>query len=443
MKELLFTIPYKAFDIWAVKRYTQKVLDSQYPIDALGKHIVLASEKLVLFDYPEKLFSILGISNEIGMYDAYEKQGKAFNQSYKVVEDGYIAYNPYRINVGSIGIKTDALKGNLISPAYVVFRCKETLLPEFLFLLMKTEAFNKQVIVSTSGSVRQSLTFNALSKIRVPIPPIEIQELLVENYAKTIEKANEAREQCSWSLIDDMLNDFLHIETAAKNDVNKSLLRNACYSSLFAWDVKNRPSSNLFNTKKYTSVALASLATLNPTITKCLGKDTTISFIPMECVSDFDGTIIEYRECASDKKGFTKFEDGDIIWAKITPCMQNGKSAIVENMKNGVGYGSTEFYVIRRTSDKVLTEYLYYILRTERVRHEAVYSFTGSAGQQRVKKSFLLELQIPLPSMQAQEEIVLRLNNKKREIAEKKKEYESLLQQAKHIFQSAIFIRQD
>ena len=119
--------------------------------------------------------------------------------------------------------------------------------------------------------------------------------------------------------------------------------------------------------------------------------------------------------------------------------MQNGKSAIVDGMKNGVGYGSTEFYVLRRKSDKVLTEYLYYILRSIKVRTQAVNYFSGSAGQQRVRKSFLQELRIPLPSIQEQKELIALLDEKKKEMNDKQAEYQIVRQQAKENFENAIF----
>lgn len=178
----LFTIPYKDFRLWDVKRYSKNVINSHFEVSRLGHHINQENEKIELSDFPDKMFHILGISNEAGMFDAYSEEGANFNQPYKVVNNGYIAYNPYRVNVGSIGIKTENLKGNLISPAYVVFSCKETLLPEFLFVLMKTSWFNDQVKENTSGSVRQNLTFDALSNIKIPVPSIEEQKKLVKAY---------------------------------------------------------------------------------------------------------------------------------------------------------------------------------------------------------------------------------------------------------------------
>ena len=90
MSEFLYTIPYSSFDLWDVKRYSKITYTSRYSIEPLGRHIRSEIEKINLPDFPEETFSILGISNEIGMHDAYDKKGKEFNQPYKIVKDGFI-----------------------------------------------------------------------------------------------------------------------------------------------------------------------------------------------------------------------------------------------------------------------------------------------------------------------------------------------------------------
>ena len=84
-----------------------------------------------------------------------------------------------------------------------------------------------------------------------------------------------------------------------------------------------------------------------------LDKNLEMSFIPMPCISDEYGEVIKLEAGVNEKsKGYTRFQEGDLIWAKITPCMQNGKSAILKGLKNGYGYGSTEFYAIRNSNPK-------------------------------------------------------------------------------------------
>ncbi len=182
MSNFLYTIPFTQLNLWDVKRFNKIKIKSNFPIDFLGNHINEENTKINLNSESNKKFKILGITNDKGMVDAYESFGKDFNQPYKIVKNGYIAYNPYRINVGSIGIKTEETSGNYISPAYVVFSCKDTILPEYLFLLMKSQTFNNIVKETTSGSVRQNLTFKALSNIKIPVPTRNEQRKMINEY---------------------------------------------------------------------------------------------------------------------------------------------------------------------------------------------------------------------------------------------------------------------
>jgi len=162
--------------------------------------------------------------------------------------------------------------------------------------------------------------------------------------------------------------------------------------------------SNKFETKKLSDVAV-----INPSVSfDNLDNDTKINFVPMEVIDESNGIISDIRfKNVSESKGFTRFQENDLLWAKITPCMQNGKSAIARNLKNGYGCGSTEFYIIRSKSDKVLLiDYVFILLRDKRILSAAQNYFGGSAGQQRVSVDYLRNFKVPLPSLEIQQKIV-------------------------------------
>src|SRR5206468_2960623 len=117
-----------------------------------------------------------------------------------------------------------------------------------------------------------------------------------------------------------------------------------------------------------------------------------VSFVPMKAVDDVTGKIAwpETREFHEVAKGYTWFVNGDVIFARITPCMQNGKSAYAQNLMNGVGFGSTEFHVMR-PRENVCGEWIYYLVRHKAFRDDAAEHFKGTAGQQRVPRRFLEE----------------------------------------------------
>lgn len=153
---------------------------------------------------------------------------------------------------------------------------------------------------------------------------------------------------------------------------------------------------------------LADVAEINPRPTR-LAADTLVSFVPMAAVDADTGSVsdAEVRSVAELGAGYKQFRRGDVIFARITPCMQNGKSAVFSDRDYGLG--STEFHVVR-PGNEVSAEYIHRILRTRAVRLNATEHFTGTAGQQRVPADFLRELLVPIPSREDQQEIVASLD---------------------------------
>lgn len=135
------------------------------------------------------------------------------------------------------------------------------------------------------------------------------------------------------------------------------------------------------------------------------------SFVPMEAVDAQKGVICEVRQrpFVEVKKGYTYFQSGDVLFAKITPCMQNGKHAIGHNLIDGIGFASTEFHVIRPLKG-ILSEWVHYFVRQPAVLDDATNHFTGAVGQQRVPDDFLKSLKIPLPAPDTQKRVTTILN---------------------------------
>ena len=159
---------------------------------------------------------------------------------------------------------------------------------------------------------------------------------------------------------------------------------------------------------KYEKVKLDSVVLLNPSKKNLSIEDisSNVSFVDMPAVSEKG-----YIEKLTDKPygevrtgGYTYFAENDIILAKITPCMENGKCAIATGLTNGIGFGSSEFHVLRST-DKILNSYLFALLNTNEVRRVAEKNMTGSSGHRRVPASFYANMEIPLPPIDIQKKI--------------------------------------
>lgn len=149
----------------------------------------------------------------------------------------------------------------------------------------------------------------------------------------------------------------------------------------------------------------------------------------------------EIRKYSEVKTGFTNFKRGDLLWAKITPCMQNGKSFIAQEMPTEIGFGSTEFHVLRIKSgkeDEIYMPYLWMLLSERHILEAAQGMFSGSAGQQRVSDIFLKNFPVVLPEFEIQRKLANRVLMALNKSAALKKEAETDWQNAKEQFEKEL-----
>lgn len=141
-----------------------------------------------------------------------------------------------------------------------------------------------------------------------------------------------------------------------------------------------------------------------------LADETEVAFVPMAAVQAETGVIdvSARRPVSSVRQGFTRFGTGDVIFAKITPCMENGKIAIIPAIPAGSGFGSTEFHVMSPLD--VTSRYLYYWVSQRGFRETAEFNMTGTAGQKRVPTDFMRDALIPVPSVDVQNTVVARID---------------------------------
>jgi type I restriction enzyme, S subunit len=158
-------------------------------------------------------------------------------------------------------------------------------------------------------------------------------------------------------------------------------------------------------------VKLQYLIALNPK-TSMVTNETEVGFVPMTLLGTrwADFPKFERRKWISVKKGYTHFQDGDLMLAKITPCFENGKVGLARGLPNGIGSGSTEYFVCRASVDLLDTRYLLAYLKTEDFLSKGTMSMTGSVGHKRVPKEFLLERKIPLAPLREQARIANQLD---------------------------------
>src|SRR6266566_4532658 len=156
---------------------------------------------------------------------------------------------------------------------------------------------------------------------------------------------------------------------------------------------------------------LQDVADINPTFDKSSFKDDLkVSFVPMPAVEAETGRIdvSQTRKFGEVKKGYTPFQKKDVLFAKITPCMENGKMAVVPDLHNNIGFGSTEFHVLR-SYQGIEPNFLYYFVSSKSFRYDAEHNMTGAVGQKRVSTPYFEKCSIPLPPTNEQKRIVAKI----------------------------------
>lgn len=310
------------------------------------------------------------------------------NSSAKLYPINTVIIAMYGATIGKVGILSIEATTNQACACAIVYK---NILFKYVFhyLIYQKEAF----INKSKGGAQPNLSQEIIKKHEIPLPPIKEQQRIVNRIESLFVKLDRAKE-----LIENTLAQF---------EQNKmAILHKAFIGELTA---KWRKENNI-DLSSWENGILMDFCKINPKKinTKEFDDDMIVSFIPMPCVSDIWGKIVkkELRKLGEVKKGYTNFFEGDVLFAKITPCMENGKSAIVDKLENDIGFGSTEFYVLRCDENKLNNKYLHYFVRQKTFRDEAKGEMTGAVGQQRVPKTFLENYKMKVPTIKEQQEIV-------------------------------------
>lgn len=454
---LLTVVRFSRIFQWDVKQFFSKQILSNYPIDKLGNHLTHQTEKVQLSDYPNSEFVLLGISNKIGMFDATIEKGKKIKQKYHIVKENWIAYNPYRINVGSIGIKTGELSGEYISPAYVVFSCKDTLLPEYFLLMLKSEYFKKLIQDSTTGSVRQILSYEKLAAIKAPIPSLSEQQKILAEYHATLAEADD--NITKGDIFSDGLLLDIQSEVSAlkKQDFEKihsteSIMQIVSFASTQRWEVdyilKKGYLDNVYESFKCKNYSINDLQTeslfgLSVKASTTQSKGT----IPVLRMSNVVNGEIDYSElkylplkCATTDKEPDKWllRNGDFLITRTNGSKDLVGKAAVFHSKGVYTYAS---YLIRYRFDTsiVLPEYVNILFMTPLVREQIAVMRRQGGGQYNLNSDEIGAIRIPVPPLTKQQELVTYYNSTRNNANNFYKQSKEIKEKAFENFENAIF----
>ena len=306
---------------------------------------------------------------------------------------------PCLVDNNAIGVGPK--KPHVLNPLYLYY----------FFLTVKLEDYSR---ATTVPSVRKT----DIEAITIPLPPIPEQRKIV---AKIEQLFSE-------------LDNGIAVLKAAKRKLKiyrETVLKEAFAGSLTnVWRVNeesnlgnslpeaNENIDNVHLVPGWRLAKLGEITQINPSFENWsdFAADGEVQFVPMKLVDEEVNNIYltETRKLSEVRKGsYTYFEDGDVLFAKVTPCMENGKIAIARNLESGIGYGSSEFHVLR-CYPEIDNRYLFFFLVQQRFRADAQRAMTGAVGLRRVPKKFLEDYNIPLPPISEQIQIVEEIENRLR-----------------------------
>jgi len=323
--------------------------------------------KLIADNSDSILLRANNIQNDRLILDDIQILPKQFVTKRQFAQNGDIIVcmsNGSKLLVGKNAIIYNKNNGDYTVGAFCsLFRPNTLLNASFVFYIFQSEAYQKAIDILLSGSTINNLTNKSIENIALYIPVLTTEQCKIAEILTTVDEAIDN----SRTLIEKHIN----IKTGMMQD----LLLNSNWEYGFFSD----------------------LVDINPPTYKTIHFSKEVDFIPMQDINE-NGVwdIRETRLAKNCMKGFTVFTENDVLFAKITPCMENGKGCIVKGLRYGIGFGSTEFHVLRAKANAD-PRFVYQWSIFPYLREKAIAFMIGSAGQQRVSVDFFQKFRIKIP----------------------------------------------
>lgn len=309
-----------------------------------------------------------------------------------------------------------------------VFICRPSnqIEPRFLFRYLVSKEGQERILENFRGSAQGGINLSFAPNTQVLLAPLNEQCRIVAKLEKLLQKVDACKERldkipailkrfrqsilsaaCSGRLTADWREKNPKVKTATKllkkiqEARRENRLRNPQISQI---DMDELPDT-------WAKTKISDVYNINPGHKGIeIDENLEVSFIPMKLIEEETGfmDVSFVRKYEEVKSGYTKFIEDDVVFAKITPCMENGKIAIAKNLCNGIGCGTTELHVFRPV-EKDTNNFLFYFLLQKEIREMAKNRFQGTSGHLRVPVDFFEEIGFPLPPLEEQKEIVRRV----------------------------------
>ena len=362
------------------------------------------------------LLKVFGVDRHEGLTADAKYKSKDLSR-YKVIQPGMFAYNPMRLNIGSIAPCTEREGAGLVSPDYVVFSCKkDVLLPQYMKYFICGREWKNWTEYAGVGSVRVRIYYKELARMPLSLPPVAEQKAIAHILGKLDDKIelnrkmNATLESMAQAMFKSWFVDFdpvIDNALAAGNPIPEPLQQKAQTRKELGDQKKSLPpdiqklfpDQFQFNEELgwipegWEVRAVADAVSINPKLS--LKKGQIAPYADMKSLPTSGFAIDDV--ITKQFSGGTKFQNGDVLMARITPCLENGKAGIVDFLnQNDVGFGSTEFTVLS-PQEGIKTPFLACLSRHEKFRQHCIANMVGSSGRQRVHPSCFDSFYLAIP----------------------------------------------
>ena len=356
--------------------HVAQVPDSQWRLVKVGEVFERSTKTVMPGDLkgPLTYVGLENISQDTGRLvgDTVAENPATIKSLKNEFEPGEILYGKLRPNLNKVWLSD---RGGICSTdIYVIKPKQDDIVPELYAYIFRDRQFNDAVVSQVKGAQLPRVNWSAIEGLVIPLPPLEVQGEIVaeiESYQRVIDGARQ-----------------------------------------MVASYRPRITSN----PDWPMSKLSAVCTVNPPKSEVAHMDGTVevSFVPMTDI----GENTMYFEVQNTKQlqdvgnSYTYFKDDDVLVARVTPCFENGKAGIAKQLHSGIGFGSSEFYVLR-AHESTTPEWIFLCVATREFREWATPKMTGTGGLQRVPRWAIDEYEIPLPTLETQRAIVAELDEER------------------------------
>ena len=358
-----------------------------------------------------RFLRITDIQNNRVNWDTVPYSDFEDNAQNYILEDGDILFARTGATVGKSYLVNDIPVSSIYASYLIRVKSTKSVLPEYVKLFFESGLYWEQISMTAVGVGQPNVNGTSLANLRIPLPPYNEQTRIVKESSNWLKR------------IDTLDNDMSELEDSVGR-IKSKILDLAIQGKLVSQDPNDEPAIELLRRinpdfqpcdnahyksfpNNWVACAVNDVFDVNP---KVSAEDSMeVAFIPMANIEDSFSNDYSYilKKWVDIKKGYTHFQDNDIAVAKISPCLENRKSAVFTNLPNGIGGGTTELNIFR--SEVVTPLYGLCFFKSDYFISNCINSFNGVVGQQRVATKIIKDMTFFLPPYAEQQRIVAKI----------------------------------